>query len=270
MGNEEGTAEIAAELRLRHFPDVACNTFGTPLVSDLFKQAQQLSVHNILCYVNSDIILMSDFMHAIKRVIDRKNRFLLAGQRWNLDVKDPLEFTPDWEEKLRSQVRKTGELALPWAIDFFVFPRGLLGDIPPFAIGRPRWDNWMLYRARSIPASLIDATPVVMAVHQNHDYSHHPQGEDGVWYGDEALTNIELAGGELHTFTLTDATHLLTPAKLRITYDRKYLARHMDTLPIVHPSLRFPMRLLKTAINLSHPLRSLVGLTSLLSDPQKH
>ena len=118
----------------------------------------------------------------------------------------------------------------------------------------PRWDNWMLYRARSLRAALIDATPVMMAVHQNHDYSHHPQGKVGVWDGDEALTNGELAGGWLHTFTLSDATHLLTPQKLQlIYYNRKSLARHLETLPIVHPSLRLPMRLFVTAVKIIPP-----------------
>jgi hypothetical protein len=58
MGNEEGTAEVAAEFGVRHVPAVARNTFGTPLVSDLFQQAQQLSGRNLFCYVNSDIVLM--------------------------------------------------------------------------------------------------------------------------------------------------------------------------------------------------------------------
>ena len=269
MGDEDGTAEISAEFGLRHVPDVARNTFGTPLVSDLFKQAQQLSVRNILCYVNSDIILMSDFIQAIQRVVDRKSQFLLAGQRWGLDVNELLEFRTGWEEVLRTQARQDGKLDPPYAMDFFVFPRGLLGEIPPFAVGRPRWDNWILYQARSIPVPLIDATPVVMAVHQNHDHSHLPQGEDSFIYGDEALANDDLAGGALHRFQLADATHLLTPQKLRATYyDRKYLARHLHTLPIVHPSLRLPMRLISTAVNVSRPLRALVGLTSLLSNPQ--
>jgi hypothetical protein len=228
-------------------------------VSDLFKQAQQSSARNIFCYVNSDIILMSDFMQAIQRVVDQKSRFLLVGQRWNLDVKEVFEFKPDWEEKLRSQVRKLGTLAFPWSIDFFVFPRGLFGEIPPFAIGRPRWDNWMLYRARSIPVPLIDATPVVMPVHQNHDYSHHPQGEDGVRGGDEALTNDKLAGGLLHWFTISDATHLLTPQKLRLAYDRDHLLRLCYTVPILYPWL--PIRLVQKAVYMSRPLRSRFGLT---------
>jgi hypothetical protein len=238
----------------------------------LFKQAQQLSARKLFCYVNSDIILMSDFMRAIQRVVGQRSRFLMVGHRWNLNVKEAFEFKPDWEEKLRSHARKLGTLARPSCIDFFVFPRGLLGEIPPFAIGRPRWDNWMLYRARSMRVPLIDATPVVMAVHQNHDYSHHPQGEDpsgGVVYlkSDEALTNEKLAGDLLHLFTLSDATHLLTPQKLRLTYDLEHLFRHCHALPILYPWL--PLRWLPKAISMSRPLRSRFGLTvgSLLRRP---
>lgn len=259
MGNEEGIAETAAEFGLRHVPNVARNIFGTPLVSDVFQQAHQLSSRNLFCYVNSDIILMSDLMQAIERVIDRRERFLFVGHRWNLDVKEPLEFESDWEGKLRSQVKKHGKLAFAYSIDFFVFPRGLLGEIPPFAIGRPRWDNWMLYRARSLRVPLIDATPVVMAVHQNHDYAHHPQGKDGVSHGDEKVINEKLAGGLIHWFTLDDATHLLTPQKLRLTLDRTHLLGHFQRLPALYPWL--PIRLVEKAVIHSRPFRSRFGLT---------
>ena len=269
MGDEEGTAEVASEFSLQHIPNIGCNAHGTPLVSALFAKAQEVGQHHLQCYVNSDIILMSDFARAMERVINRKNRFLFVGHRWNLDVNEILEFKPDWEDKLRNQVRKVGQLGDHSAIDFFVFPRGMLGDIPPFAIGRPRWDNWMLYRARSLHAALIDATPVMMAIHQNHDYSHHAQGKEGVWNGDEALTNHDLAGGWLHTFTLNDATHLLTPQRLRLTCDRDYLLRHLDNLPILYPWL--PIRLVQKALRMSQPLRSRFGLTlsSLLTRPEK-
>src|SRR5690242_19136057 len=81
LGDEEGIAETAAEFGLRHISDVARNSFGTPLVSDLFRQAQQLSSRNFFCYVNSDIVLMDDFMEAIRRVAKEKSRFLLVGHR---------------------------------------------------------------------------------------------------------------------------------------------------------------------------------------------
>jgi hypothetical protein len=262
MGNDEGTADIAAEFGVRYVPEVARNSFGTPLVSDLFKQAQQLSVNNFFCYVNSDIILMSDFMQAVQRVVDQKSRFLLVGRRWNFDIKEELEFKPDWEEKLRSQVQKYATLAGASSIDFFVFPRGLLGEMPPFAIGRPAWDTWTLYRARSLSVPLIDATPVMMAVHQNHDYSHLPPGQakNGLlWKGDEQLANIKLTNSVALAFSLFDATHVLTQHKLRLAYDLERLARRCETLPMWYPWL--PLRWLPKALNMSRPLRSRFGLT---------
>jgi len=227
-------------------------------VSDLFKQAQQLSVNNLFCYVNSDIILMSDFMQAIQRVVDQKSRFLLVGHRWNLDVKEVLEFKSDWEEKLQSQVKKFATLAGVSAIDFFVFPRGLLGEIPPFAVGRPAWDNWMLYRARSLSVPLIDATPVVMAVHQNHDYAHRPHGN--LRQGDEVLANDKLAGSAAQVCSLIDATHLLTAQKLRLAYDLEHLVRHCETLPMWYPWLPL-IWLPKALLDMSRPLRARFRLT---------
>ena len=56
--------------------------------------------------------------------------------------------------------------------DIFVYPRGLFGTVPPFAIGRGYWDNWLIRRSVELEASVIDATGTVVAVHQDHDYRH--------------------------------------------------------------------------------------------------
>jgi hypothetical protein len=133
--------------------------------------------------------------------------------------------------------------------------------MPPFAIGRPAWDNWTLYRARALSVPLIDATPVVMAVHQNHDYSHLPQGQvkEGIWKSEEQVANVKLAGSAAHAFSLFDATHLLTPYKLRLAYDLENLVRHCETLPMWYPWL--PLRWIPKALDMSRSLRSRFGLT---------
>jgi len=115
----------------------------------------------------------------------------------------------------------------------------------------------------------IAATPVVMAVHQNHDYSHHLEGKVGLFKGDEAVTNNKLAGGSLHTVSLIDATHLLMSQKLRLTHDLNHLLRRRHTLPILYPWL--PLRLVEKAVNMSRPLRSRFGLAlgSLLRRAEK-
>jgi len=254
FGDDEGTAEFAAELGIRHVPDVARNEYGTPLVNNLFEEAQRLAAYGLLCYVNADIILMSDFMRAVEKVARGKHRFLMVGQRWDVDINGLWNFEqPDWEEKLRAYVRKQGKLHPQTVIDYFVFPRGLCHNISPFAIGRTVWDNWLIYRARSLRVPVIDATDYVMVVHQNHDYTHHPTGP-------EAKRNLEMAGGYKHVFTLEDATHILTSSgpKLDLSFSR--LRRHLDTLPILFPHLHPVVKLIKTLAKASRPLRLKLGI----------
>jgi hypothetical protein len=64
---------------------------------------------------------------------------------------------------------------------------------------------------------VVDATAVVQAVHQNHDYSYHPEGEAGVWQGEEAQQNYALLKGRRFA-TMGNATHRLTPDRLRTNY----------------------------------------------------
>jgi len=180
FGNDEGTKEIAAEFRLRHIPEIACNEYGTPLVNDVFQKAEKSARGNVLCYVNTDILLLGDFIEGVNYVARRKRRFLIAGQRWNVDLLKPLDFKVDWEEELRSLVVAKGELYDPAGIDYFVFD-GNLGEIPPFAIGRTLFDNWLIYRARERGVAVVDATRRISAIHQNHDYGHLRNGRTEAW-----------------------------------------------------------------------------------------
>lgn len=226
FGDDEGTAEVAAEFGLRHIPDVARSEYGTPLVNDLFEQAQQRATHDLLCYVNADILLMSDFMAAVRRIPFR--RFLMAGRRWDLDLEQAWDFQPGWENRLREYTLRYGKLHPPVGIDYFVFTRGLWEDIPPFAIGRTAWDNWLIYEARARGAPLIDATRAVMAVHQNHDYAHVPGGFEEAWKGPEAERNRALMGDFDHLYTLTDATWFLTPRWLLPALTKEHRLWHSN------------------------------------------
>jgi len=268
FGDDEGVADIAKEFSVRHVAEVARNEYGTPLLNDLFEKAQSLVTHGLLCYVNADIILMTDFMEAVKRVVRHKRRCLMVGQRWDMDIKESLDFSPGWEERLRTAVMEQGTLHRETGIDYFVSPLGLLSDIPPFAIGRTAWDNWLVYRARSQLVPVIDATQVVMAIHQSHDYSYHSSEKEGVWNGPEAKRNWSLAGDGRYIFTLQDATHLLTANGLKWALDGQRMWRHLHTLPVLYPYLRLPVRLLRKAIIVSHPLRARLGLTLSKGDPR--
>ena len=235
FGDDEGTAEAANELGVRYVAHVARNEYGTPLVNDLFSQAQALSTHPLLCYVNADIILLNDFISAVQRA-SKKQSFLMVGQRWDLEMNGGLDFNdPNWKSRLRGAVAERGVPHGPTGIDYLAFRRGLYTDIPPFAIGRSVWDNWLVYRARDRGAVVIDATPVVMAIHQNHDFSHHPQGQIGLRTGPEKDRNMELAVSRSHRFTLDDATWVLGKRTLRPAVGYRHLRRRLQTLPILFP-----------------------------------
>jgi hypothetical protein len=219
FGNEEGAAEAARELGARHEPEVDRNSLGTPLLSSLFERADRFARHDRLCFLNADILLTNDFLAASTRLAQMHERSMMVGRRCDLDITEPLDFSaPDWGSHLRSTTHERGKLRPPQWIDFFVFPRGLLRhQVPPFAVGRPGYDNWLLWKVRSMSVPLVDATQVLLAIHQNHDYSHHPGGQSGLWQDVEARQNYALLG-KGHFATIDNATHRLTPNGLRPNY----------------------------------------------------
>lgn len=262
FGDDKGVEAVAKGFGVRHIGDIACNESGTPFVYDLFKKAQDLAVNDILCYVNADIILMQDFMASVQEVASLKSHFLMVGQRWNLNIAAPLDLSPDWESMIRKGIKVEGRLEAPCAIDYLVFPKGLYSDIPPFVIGRPAWDNWMLYHARSRRAILIDATKVATAIHQNHDYSHHPCGRDGVFKGAEAANNLKLARGWVY-FTIKDSTHILTCNGLKNAYNINVIRKFVNTVYIYCPAIGFTLRLLLVKV------KYLIDRLSLVMRPEK-
>ena len=238
-GNEAGTAETAAALGADQIPEVELNEFGTPLLSSVFAAVEARAAHNLICYVNADILLLSDFAEAARRIAESKQRFLMVGQRWDLDVTEPLDFeSPDWEQALRSRVERSGSLHPPSGSDYFVFRKGTVGVLPPFAVGRPGWDNWMIYRARHLRAAVIDATRVTLVIHQNHAYGHVKQSTGPAWEGPEGDRNLSLIGGSDRIYTLADATHRLTSGGVRRALTSAHLKRRIRTMAVVAPALR--------------------------------
>ena len=214
LGEETGLAETARELRVKHISSVARNTNGTPLISSMFQLARENSNSELLCIINADIILMTSFVEAAKQVVKLKDNFVLMSQRWDLDVTEPIEFTSGWQDRLSFIVNRQGTLHRPAGSDFFLFPHSSFREVPPFAIGRAGWDNWMIYKARRENWPVIDGTPSMMIVHQNHDYSHLPGGKPHYEHPD-TNENIRLAGGTAAVrYTILDSTHQLVDGKL--------------------------------------------------------
>ena len=170
MGDDEGVEETAQEFGLKYIRDVRKNDFNTPLLSSAFETAQRKAKNNILVYINADMILMNDFIPAVQRI--NKPLFLMNGRRWDLDITEELDFNnPNWEKELKEKTEKEGQLHGYSGIDYFVFPKDLPHNLPEFAVGRVGWDNWLIYNIRSLKIPVIDATSVISAIHQNHNFS---------------------------------------------------------------------------------------------------
>jgi hypothetical protein len=255
FGDDAGAAEVCKELGIRHIPEVRRNCHGTKYLAGIYDRAQELARHEVLCHVNCDILLLSDFFRAVESIRKLRDRFVFAGRRWDVDVNVPLDFSlPDWEERVHTLARQTNRQRPPQWIDYFVFSKGLYyRQMPEFLIGRPGWDNWLLWYARSSGATLVDGSRVVCAVHQNHDYSYHPDGEKGVWEGEEALENYRLLENNHKFCTLDNATHVMYASGLRRNY------RHW----LVQAQRRLQQRLSPAwfrLLDITRPVRHRIGL----------
>lgn len=213
VGDEQGIAATAIELGVKHLPGVACSALGTPLISSIFNLAQQSASSTLLIYANADMLFTSDLVQVAQQVSTQSQRFLLVGQRWDLDITLPLDFIETWQDDLRHRVHTQGHLHMAAGSDYFLFPRGLFTNIPDFAVGRAGWDNWMIYQARQQGWLVIDATPSVMAIHQNHDYSHLPGGQPH-YNLPESSENAALAGGMVNLYNILDTNKQFINGKI--------------------------------------------------------
>ena len=155
------------------------------------------------------------------------------------------------EVSFRAFIEGRGSLYDGFNLDYFIFPRPLFENIPSFAVGRPAWDNWMVYEARRRQIPVIDATDAILAVHQNHDYSHTSEGRAGgkaaVWRGVEAQRNRDLSGS--HYFGIEDATHVMNRT-CRITrrFDPTHCFRRLPEAAEIYRAWRWFLGPLRAAV----------------------
>lgn len=231
VGAAAGVAATAADLCVAHTGAVATSSSGTPLISSMVEIARQKARGGLICIVNCDMVLMDDLVRSADKLVGLSRRFVAIGRRWDLDVSAPIQYGPGWQQRLRTEVLRSGALHPPSGSDYFLFPADCYPQIPPFAVGRGGWDNWMIYEARRQGMQVVDLTESVLAVHQNHDYRHLPGGQSHYRHP-ETRENTRLAGGRLNTrYTILDATHILSDGRLgRPRFSWPRFARHWELL----------------------------------------
>lgn len=233
FGTDDGTEQICDRLGLTHVPEVARTAEGTPLLSDMWRLGQQIATTDVVCWSNADIIFTDALLDAARIVAERPRPALVVGRRVDLDITTPLDLDADrWQTDLARRAEADGERKPTNWIDYFLFPRGMFRDLPPFAIGRPGYDQWLIWQAGCLGADVIDATRFLLAVHQRHDYSH-AGGRRAVFRGAEAERNNSMVEdfrqfqSIAHARLLIDAHGVVQPARgleYRIARPKRYVA----------------------------------------------
>ncbi len=237
LGDDPGVGAAAAEFGAKHIPDIAKNEYGTPLLSSAFDIVQEKASYNTICYINTDIMIMDDFVSGIRTV--KLPSFLLIGRRWNLDLNEAFDFSDlNWQEKLRNILENTGTLHPALGSDYFVFPKRDRIKLPDFAVGRPAWDNWLIYETWKRGRPIIDASNAITIIHQNHDYAHVPYKNGIKWNGPEAIKNRKLLSNKfISNFTTMDASHIIISNEVKRAFTREHLRYKWFRIPRLYSKL---------------------------------
>lgn len=149
LGDERSVMLAAADFMVFHMDGIRDNGYGTPLINDVFETAHIHASHDLLCEVSADVQLYFD--DGVLDTIAGIDRPFVIGQRHDEDANG------------------NRTLHAPYGIDYFIYRKGTLGEIPPFAVGRTGYDNWLVWAAMERwGLTVIDATEVITAVHPDH------------------------------------------------------------------------------------------------------
>jgi hypothetical protein len=215
VGREEGVAEAASQFGVRHAVDLEYESSVAPRADSLFRIAHREARTSHLCFVHTDIILRSDFMECAERLISESvgRPFLGIGSRWNLNVREPLDFKKTgWETSLRTQVADLGRRNGAEGVDYFIFSRSMFRELPCLTLGSVGFDGTLVYEARRSSIPVVDCSRTILAVHQNHPSN----VQSGAWTLDQFETEkrrvLLAAGGHFRRCNLLDSTHVMAEA----------------------------------------------------------
>ena len=101
-------------------------------------------------------------------------------------------------------------------------------------IGRPGYDNWLIWRARRSRIPVIDATKELTAVHQNHDYNFHNLNADPkIVLEPDGILNRKIHKDR--TLNLLDTNYQISDGEINKNNSKEFIIRNLHSLPIIFP-----------------------------------
>ena len=158
-----------------------------PLVSDMFEQTLAIDDPGPFLFINGDIVITYTMREAAQ-LLTQISGWIATGQRREVPAGDCANVMDEsWEEEMLVKHPDPPRLSTCGA-DWFLFDReGMRGSwIPPFAIARTSYDNWLIYDALERNRWVIDCSEGVIVYHQTHP-------EQEIRRSDDAKENFRLA-----------------------------------------------------------------------------
>ena len=225
LGDDAGVADVAREFSVTHIGEVDTDKRGIPMRSSMFRLAHDSAVHDHLCIINADIIILGNLCDALKRI--PLEQFVAAGRRYDLAVRESIAFeNGDWRTNLRAQTRQEGTLRGPSAIDYAVYSKSIVPIVmPPFPVNSFGWDPWFLFEHRRRGIPVVNLSQMVSVVHQKHESREQARLKQARWRKNaDAMAALQRAGGFSSMMTLREADYVLTRSGLRRPLSNRILS----------------------------------------------
>ena len=231
IGDDAGVGDIARELSVEHIREVETDDRGIPMRSAMFRLARDTARYDRLCIINADIIILDGFLEALRRITLRE--FVAAGQRHDLRLDESIAFDDaGWRTALRVRVQQWATLHGPSAIDYAIYPKSITPPIlPPFPVNSYGWDPWFLFEHRRRRIPVVNLTPRVCVVHQEHESATEVKMKRRRWRSDPAaMKRLREAGGFMNMMTLREADYELGDDGLRRpSLSNRFLSKAVDS-----------------------------------------
>ena len=142
----------------------------------------------------------------------------------------------------------------------------LWGKIPDFIIGRPGYDNWLIWKARRSLIPVVDASESVKAIHQNHyynlqnttenpslvqDYKNHPMLDSIEGKINKKLIEARFSK-KLRVLNILDSTYTISKYKIYKKYDMDSRSRFWYRLPTIFPEFSYIIKIIRRYFRSNH------------------
>ena len=198
FGNKDEDLNIPIEYKNLLIKSLGSNSYQTPLISDAFKNIKKESKDDIIIYTNCDIIFSEEInliINFISSNFQKLGNFLCYGRRRDLSCE------LDYQNiKNKNFLINNSKLHSYSGIDYLIYKKDAEFELPNFAVGRPGWDNWLVYNLFKKGFKLIDVTKVLNVYHQKHRSAY-------TRYSQESLNNLKLITNYSEIFTIRNSTH---------------------------------------------------------------